>query len=165
MGGWHSVTTSHGGPQISTPGPRVKDERYAWWQWWSSLSTAGGSSKHAHNTWVLQSGWGRTHNCNRSVSMRTKNILMDRYFLVPHRLLTEVIGLSMHPNDTHLCIELNQEPKKLEPELPGGSTLLHGGGKGTPTQPTLIFKPSKCFVPFKHFKLSKCLYLSSVLYL
>ena len=26
MGGWHTATTSHGGPQDSTQRPRVKDE-------------------------------------------------------------------------------------------------------------------------------------------
>ena len=31
--------------------------------------------------------------------------------LVPHRLSTEAIGLSVHPNDTHPYIEQNHEPK------------------------------------------------------
>ena len=35
--------------------------------------------------------------------------------LVPHRLLTEAIGLSMCPNDTHPYIEQNHEPKNLNP--------------------------------------------------
>ena len=30
MGGWCTVTTSYGGPQISTKGTRVKDEGNAW---------------------------------------------------------------------------------------------------------------------------------------
>ena len=75
---------------------------------------------------------GKTHNHNRSDSVGTEKILLERDFLVPHRLLMEVTGLSMHSNDTHLYVELNHEPNKLELKLPGGSTLLCGGGKGTP---------------------------------
>ena len=55
------------------------------------------------------------HNCNRNDSMGTEIILQDRELLVPCRLLTEAIGLSVHPNDTHPYIELNHKPKNLNP--------------------------------------------------
>ena len=38
---------------------------------------------------------------------------------------------SVNPNDTHPYIEQNHEPN----QLPGGSTLLCRGGKGTLTKP------------------------------
>ena len=77
MGGWHTATTSHGGPQISTPRSRVKNEGYARdSNDESSLSTASESSKHAHHTQVLHNGWGRgMHKRNGSDSMGTGTTL------------------------------------------------------------------------------------------
>ena len=51
------------------------------------------------------------HKRNGSDSMGTEKILQGEDFLVPCRLLTEAISLSMRPNDTHPYIELNHEPK------------------------------------------------------
>ena len=63
-----------------------------------------------------------------------------RNLLVPCRLSTETISLSACIlMSTHLYFKQNHEPKNLDPtELPGGSTVLCGGGKGTPTQPAPI---------------------------
>ena len=43
--------------------------------------------------------------------MGTEKILQDRDLLVPCRLSTEAISLSMHPNDTHLYIKLTMNLK------------------------------------------------------
>ena len=47
--------------------------------------------------------------------MGTEKILQDRALLIPCRLSTEAISLSVHPNNTHPYIELNHEPKNLNP--------------------------------------------------
>ena len=92
-----------------------------------------------------------TCNGNGSVSAGTEKILQVRNLLVPHRLSTEAIGLSVHPNDTHPYIKQNHEPKNLNPNsYHGGSTLLHGGGKGTPTQPEPTSYVYLCFVLLMH---------------
>ena len=67
------MTTSHGGPQINTPRPRV---------------------------------------------------------LVLCRLLMEAISLSVHPNDTHPYIELNHEPKNLNPTSYQVVAHFYVGGRG-----------------------------------
>ena len=89
--------------------------------------------------------------CNgkKSVSTGTKKILQVRNLLVPHRLLTEAIGLSMHPNDTHPYIEQNHEPKNLNPN--SYQVVAHFyAGKGTPTQPTPTSYVPLSFVLLMH---------------
>ena len=63
--------------------------------------------------------------------MGTKKILQDRDFLVHCRL-------SVCPNDTHLYIELNHEPKNLNPT--GYQVVAHfymGEGRGPLPNPHL----------------------------
>ena len=74
-------------------------------------------------------GGGGMFTRNGSNSLGTGTTLQYKDFLVPCRLLTEVLGLSMHPNDTHPFIKLNHEPN----QLPGGSTLLCRGEDPYPT--------------------------------
>ena len=54
-------------------------------------------------------------NHNGSDSMGTEKILQDRDILGPCRLSMEAIIISMCPNNTHPYIELNHEPKNLNP--------------------------------------------------
>ena len=94
-------------------------------------------------------------NHNGSDSMGTKKILQDRDFLVPCRLLTEAIGLSVHPNNTYPYTELNHEPKILNPTSYQVVTHFYmGGGKGTCTQPALT-----SYVLLKFVLLTRYLYL------
>ena len=70
--------------------------------------------------------------------MGTEKILQDRDFLVPCRLSTEAIGLSVHPNDTHPYIELNHEPKNLNPtSYQVVAHLYVGEGRGPLPNPHL----------------------------
>ena len=71
-------------------------------------------------------GEGDMFTRNGSDSVGTGTTLQDKDFLVPCRLSTEALGLSMHPNNTHPYIELNHEPNHEHNQLPGGSTLLQG---------------------------------------
>ena len=67
--------------------------------------------------------------------MGTGTTLEDKDFLVPCRFSTEALGCSMHPNNTHPYIELNHEPNHEYNQLPGGSIVLSGGGRGTLPNP------------------------------
>ena len=84
--------------------------------------------------------------------MGTKKILQVRNLLVPHRLLTEAIGLSVCPNNTHPYIKLNHEPKNLNPN--SYQVVAHfyvGEGRGPlPTPHLLVSYVPLSFVLLTH---------------
>ena len=62
-----------------------------------------------------------------------------RNLLVPCRLSTETISLSMHPNDTHPYFKQNHEPKNLNPN--SYQVVAHfymGEGRGPLPNPHLV---------------------------
>ena len=93
---------------------------------------------------------GRTHKCNRSVSIGTEKILMDRDFLDPigsrWRTLSSACIL-MIPICT-LSWPMNQ--RNLKPSYQVVGHFYVGEGMGPLPNPH-SFKPFKCFLPFKHF--------------
>ena len=96
-------------------------------------------------------------NCNMSDSVGTEKILQVRDLLVPHRLSTEAISLSMHSNDTHPYIKLNHEPKNFNPN--SYQVVAHfyvEEGRGPlPNLHLLVM----CYVPLSFVLLMHYLYL------
>ena len=83
-------------------------------------------------------------NHNGSDSVGTEKILQDKDFLVPCRLSMGAIGLSMCPNNTHPYIELNHEPKNLNPtSYQVVAHIYPGEGRGP--LPNLHSRVTYCF--------------------